>query len=81
VKAKIAAPANKSLKEALHERLFEEFEKDINGNHHHSADSLADSLEAFFSIAELYGYSRGAVAQLAEEKRALYGSFSKTPSL
>ncbi|MDP3516573.1 MAG: HNH endonuclease [Pseudohongiella sp.] len=80
VNAKIAAPANKSLKEALQERLFEEFEKDINGNYQHSVDSLADTLEAFFSIAELYGYSRDVVAQLAEERRALYGSFSKAPN-
>ena len=71
-------PSNKSLKDALHERLFKEFEKDINGNYQHSVDSLADTLEAFFAIAELNGYSRDAVAKLAAEKRTLYGSFSRT---
>lgn len=72
--ARVAIP---ELKEALHERLFEEFEKDISGNYHHSADSLADALEAFFSIAELNGYSRETVAQLTIEKRSTHGSFMK----
>src|SRR5690606_9642423 len=68
-----------SMKEALQERLFSEFEKDMSGGSRHTVESLADTLEVFLLLAELNGHAREKIIATAESRRTRYGPISLLP--
>ena len=65
------------LREALHEKLFEELEKNAEGKIVHTPDKPADMLEVIFTIANVQGLNQNELLRMVSDKRNAQGGFEQ----